>query len=203
MLLAPARISSIGALNQRSTAVSTTRLPTISTSTAGITVMPSSASTSLARKRPNGRPRRLSIIDLMTLRASTKASATSIVTLVTESAISTTSVRKSGDSVEVRSASQTIPPSIASSSTMPARISGGLSRNGRRGGLAGAGSSGPVGGLAAGRDTELSFAVAMLFGTSVTPCGPSASGFPGRSHPRHGSHDTPTRTARRRPGRAS
>ena len=41
MLLAPARISSIGALNQRSTAVSTTRLPTISTSTDGITVMPS------------------------------------------------------------------------------------------------------------------------------------------------------------------
>ncbi len=156
MLLAPARISSIGALNQRSTAVSTTRLPTISTSTAGITVMPSSASTSLARKRPNGRPRRLSIIDLMTLRASTKASATSIVTLVTESAISTTSVRKSGDSVEVRSASQTIPPSIASSSTMPARISGGLSRNGRRGGLPGAGVE-RRGGLAAGRETELSF----------------------------------------------
>ena len=103
------------------------------------------------------------MIDLTTLRASTKASATSIVTLVTDSAISTTSVRKSGDSVDVRSASQTIAPSIASRSTMPARMSGGLSRNARRGGLPGAGSSDPAGGFAAGRDTELSFAVAMVF----------------------------------------
>ena len=60
----------MGVLNHRSTAVRTTRLPTIDTSTAGITVMPSSASTSLARKRPNGRPRRPSKMDLMTLRAS-------------------------------------------------------------------------------------------------------------------------------------
>src|SRR5688572_32313954 len=50
----------------------------------------------------------------ISLRASTKASATSIVTLVTESAINTTSVRKSGDSVDVRSASQTMPPSMRS-----------------------------------------------------------------------------------------
>ena len=41
-----------------------------------------------------------SIIDLMTLRASTNTSASSIVMLVAESAISTTSVRKSGDSVD-------------------------------------------------------------------------------------------------------
>jgi hypothetical protein len=92
------------------------------------------------------------MIALMTLRASTNASATSIVTFVTESAIRTTSVRKSGDSVEVRSASQTMPPSTASRITMPARISGGLSRKGRLAGGAG---------RAAGRDTELSFAVAM------------------------------------------
>src|SRR5262245_4492626 len=150
MLLAPTRISSIGALNQRSTAVNTTRLPTINTSTAGITVMPSSDNTSLARKRPKGSPLRPSMIDVMTLRASTNASATSIVTLVTDSAIKTTSVRKSGDSIDVRSASHTMPPSTASRMTMPARISGGLSRNGRRAGVAG---------LATGSDTELSFAV--------------------------------------------
>ncbi len=156
MLLAPARISAIGALNQRSTAVSTTRLPTIITSTDGITVMPSMASTSLARKRPNGRPRRPSINDLITLRASTNTSASSMVMLVAESAISTTSVRKSGDSVAVRSATQTMPPSAASRMMMPARISGGLSRNGRRAGDATAG-------LTAGRDPVLSgFAVATV-----------------------------------------
>src|SRR6185436_7253631 len=159
MRLAPARISSIGVLNHRSTAVYTTRLPTISTSTAGMTVMPSSDSTSLARKRPNGRPLRPSMIDLMTLRASTKASATSIVTFVTDSAIRTTSVRKSGDSVEVRSPSQTMPPRTASRITMPARISGGLSLNGRRLPRAESRGAGPPG-LEAGRDTELSFAVA-------------------------------------------
>ena len=86
MLLADERISSIGVLNQRSTAVSTTRLPTSSTSTAGMIVMPSIVSTSLARKRANGRPRRPSTIDLMTLRASRNTSARSIVRLVADSA---------------------------------------------------------------------------------------------------------------------
>src|SRR5687767_1574598 len=139
MLLAPARISSMGALNQRSTDVITTRLPTIITSTDGMTVMPSMESTSLARKRPNGSPRRPSISDLTTLRASTNTSASSIVILVAESAISTTSVKKSGDSVEVRSASHTMPPSAASRMMIPARISGGLSRKGRRPGATAAG----------------------------------------------------------------
>src|SRR5687768_12144005 len=163
MLLAPCRISSIGTLNQRSTDVITTRLPTINTSTEGITVMPSIASTSLARKRPNGRPRRPSISDLMTLRANTKTSASSIVTLVADSAINTTSVRKSGDRVDVRSASQTMPPSAASRMMMPARISGGLSRNGRRPRAASAGAGAAAAGLAAGRDP-------VLIGLAVATC---------------------------------
>ena len=89
--------SSIGALNQRSALVRITSLPTISTSTDGISVMPRSTATSLARNRANGRARRRSTISLMMLRASTNTSAASIVTSATESAYSTTSTRKSGE----------------------------------------------------------------------------------------------------------
>ena len=50
----------MGALNQRSTLLRMRPLPTSNTSTAGISVMPSSTATSLARKCANGRPRRFS-----------------------------------------------------------------------------------------------------------------------------------------------
>ena len=78
--------SSIGALNQRSTLLRMSSLPTISTSTAGINVIPSSTATSLARKRANGSARRRSTTSLTMLRARTKTSATRIVRLVAESA---------------------------------------------------------------------------------------------------------------------
>ena len=86
MRLAEASTSSIGALNQRSTAVSTTCDPTASTSTAGTSVSPSSSATSLARKRANGSARRRSTTSLTTLRARKNPSASSIMKLVALSA---------------------------------------------------------------------------------------------------------------------
>jgi hypothetical protein len=86
MALAEVSISSIGALNHRSTLLRISSLPTSSTSTAGMSVIPSSTVTSLARKRANGSARRRSTTSLMMLRASTKTSATSIIRLVADSA---------------------------------------------------------------------------------------------------------------------
>jgi hypothetical protein len=63
-----------------------TPLPAISTSSAGISVMPSMSATSLARKWANGRAFRFSTSSLTMLRASTNTSATRIVRLVAESA---------------------------------------------------------------------------------------------------------------------
>jgi hypothetical protein len=78
--------SSIGALNQRSTLLRINSLPTTSTSSAGISVIPSSTATSFPRNRANGSARRRSTTSLTMLRASTKTSTTSIVRLVAESA---------------------------------------------------------------------------------------------------------------------
>ena len=86
MRLADASTSSIGALNQRSTAVSTTCEPTASTSSEGTSVRPSSSATSLARKRANGRARRRSTTILTTFRTRKNPSASSIMTLVALSA---------------------------------------------------------------------------------------------------------------------
>ena len=78
--------SSIGGLNHRLALLRMSSLPTMSTSTDGMIVIPSSAATSFERNRANGRARRRSTRSLMTLRASTKASATSIVRSATDSA---------------------------------------------------------------------------------------------------------------------
>ena len=86
MPCAEASTCSIGALNQRSTLLRMSSLPTISTSTAGMKVMPSSAATSLARNRANGSARRRSTTSLTMLRASTKTSATRMVRSVADSA---------------------------------------------------------------------------------------------------------------------
>ena len=85
-MLAELSTSSIGALNQRSTAVSTTWDPTARTSTAGTSVRPSSSATSLARKRANGSARRRSTTSLTTLRTRKNPSASSIMKLVALSA---------------------------------------------------------------------------------------------------------------------
>jgi hypothetical protein len=61
-------------------------LPASSTSTDGTIVSPSSAATSFRRKRENGSPRRRSTTSLMTLRARTNTSASSIVTSTIDSA---------------------------------------------------------------------------------------------------------------------
>jgi hypothetical protein len=74
------------ALNQRSTLLRISSLPIISTSTVGISVIPSSTVTSLNRKRANGSARRRSTTSLMMLRASTNVSATRIVRFVADSA---------------------------------------------------------------------------------------------------------------------
>jgi hypothetical protein len=73
-------------LNQRSTLLRMTPLPAISTSTAGISVMPSISATSFARKCANGRAVRFSTSSLTMLRASTKTRATRIVRFVADSA---------------------------------------------------------------------------------------------------------------------
>jgi hypothetical protein len=130
--LADDNTSSIGALNQRSVLLRISSLPTSSTRMDGISVIPSSTATSLARKRANGRARRRSTMSLMTLRARTKTSATSIVRSAIDSAYSTTSVRKSGDSLAVRRARVTSATSATTSRRMPASSSRGLSRMGRR-----------------------------------------------------------------------
>jgi len=85
-LFADDRISSVGALNQRSTLVRISSLPTRRTSTAGTNVMPSSSTTSFARNRANGSALRRSTISLMMFRASTNSSAASIVRSAAESA---------------------------------------------------------------------------------------------------------------------
>ena len=54
-------------------------LPTISTRTAGTSVMPSSSATSFERNRANGSAFRRSTINFTTLRARTNTSAASIV----------------------------------------------------------------------------------------------------------------------------
>src|SRR5688500_16267544 len=140
MVFADERISSIGALNQRSMLVRISSLPTRSTRTAGMKVMPSSSSTSFARKRANGSPRRRSTMSLTMLRARTNTSAASIVRSAAKSAYKTNSLRKSGEKRDERLAMASSAASTPSSTTMPARISRGLSRNGRRafcGGAAG------------------------------------------------------------------
>jgi hypothetical protein len=128
-------------------------LPTISTSTLGTTVSPSIASTSFARKRENGSPRRRSTTSLTMLRAKTNTSATSIVRSAADSAYSTTSLRKSGFSSVERSARRAIANSAAMSTKIPSRMRRGLSRNGRRSAVppAGAGRAGSVGRVASRR----------------------------------------------------
>jgi len=84
--LADDSTSFIGALNHRSTLLRITSLPTRSTSTAGMIVIPRSTVTSLARNRANGSPWRRSTNSLTMLRARTKTSATRIVRFVAESA---------------------------------------------------------------------------------------------------------------------
>src|SRR5688572_1023841 len=134
MRSAEVNTSSTGALNQRSTLLRMSSLPTSRTSTAGINVMPRRTATSFPRKRANGRARRRSTISLMTLRASTNARPSRIVRSATQSPYRTNSVRKSGDSPAERFASATMPTRAASRTIMPARMSRGLSRSGRRGG---------------------------------------------------------------------
>src|SRR5690349_1327824 len=126
-------------LNQRSVVFRISSLPTRSTSTDGTIVRPSSAPTSFRRNRENGSPRRRSTASFTRLRASTNASASSIVASAIDSAYSTTSVRKSGLICVDRSASVIIAIRLTSRRTMPARMRRGLSRNGRRSGDAGAG----------------------------------------------------------------
>src|SRR5262245_45799902 len=135
----------MGALNQRSTLLRISSLPTSSTSTAGISVIPSSTATSFARKWANGSERRFSTNSLMMLRASTNTSPTRIVRFVADSAYSTNSVRKSGARVAERLASASRLTRAATSTTMPVRISLVLSRNGRRGAGAGLGVGGAAG----------------------------------------------------------
>src|SRR5688500_3386148 len=123
---------SIGALNHRSMLLRINSLPTASTSSAGTSVMASSTVTSFARKRANGSARRRSTISLMMLRASTNASATSIVRFVAESAYRTNSATKSGASSEERVARASSPTSAATSTAIPSSRSLVLSRNGLR-----------------------------------------------------------------------
>ncbi len=77
---------SIGGENQRLAALRMISLPTSSTSTAGMSVRPSSAATSLARKRANGSARRRSTTSFRMLRASTKTSASISVRSATDTA---------------------------------------------------------------------------------------------------------------------
>src|SRR3954454_9707804 len=135
-------------LNQRSVVLRISSLPTPRTSTEGTMVRPSSAATSLRRNRENGSPRRRSTTSFTRLRASTNASASSIVASAIDSAYSTTSVRKSGLSCVERSASVIMAIRLTSRRMMPARIRRGLSRNGRRstgGGPSGSRRGGSVG----------------------------------------------------------
>ena len=75
MAFADVRTSETGWLNQRAVVCRINSEPASRTSTEGTMVSPSSAPTSFRRKRENGRPRRRSTKSLMTLRASTKPSA--------------------------------------------------------------------------------------------------------------------------------
>ena len=86
MLLAEARISSIGALNHRSTLLRMSSLPTMSTSTAGTSVIARSRATSLPLNLAKGSARLRSTTILTTLRPRTKSRATSIVRSATDSA---------------------------------------------------------------------------------------------------------------------
>jgi hypothetical protein len=86
MAVAELSTSSIGALNQRSTLLRMSSLPTSSTSTAGMRVIPRSTATSLPRKRANGSARRRSTTSLMMLRARTTSSASSIARFVADTA---------------------------------------------------------------------------------------------------------------------
>ena len=118
-------------------------LPTSSTSTAGISVIPSRRKTSFARNRANGKPRFRSTSILTTLRASTNTSPTSIVRSTTDSEYRTNSLRKSGASWLDRLSSSIMPASASTRAKMPSSTWRGLSRNGRRGrGEAGAGAVG-------------------------------------------------------------
>src|SRR6188472_1974588 len=132
MAFADVSITSIGWLNQRSTLVRMSSLPTISTSTAGTTAIPSRTATSLALKRANGSARRRSITSLRMLRVSTKANATRMVRFVAERAERTKSVRKSGASVEEPRPIASSTASATINATIPASNSGVLSRNGLR-----------------------------------------------------------------------
>ena len=79
-------IVSTGSANQRAVLLRINWPPTRSTSTDGTIVRPSSASTSFARNRENGSPRRRSTTSLMMLRASTNTSAMSIISTPADSA---------------------------------------------------------------------------------------------------------------------
>ena len=85
MALAEVSTAETGWLNQRVVVWRISSLPASSTRTDGTIVRPRSAATSFRRKRENGSPRRRSTNSLMTFRASTNNSASSIVTSTIDS----------------------------------------------------------------------------------------------------------------------